>query len=79
MSFFPKIHECVIFISIFGQILNILVDYGRCGKHTCCSSGYCLGRLSELCQEEKDEKYCFPQENGKADSNCREEGRNSTR
>ena len=32
MSFFPKIHECVIFISIFGQILNILADYGRSDK-----------------------------------------------
>lgn len=53
MSFFPKIHECVIFISIFGQILNILADYGRSDKNICYSGGYCFRHLSELCQKEK--------------------------
>jgi hypothetical protein len=60
MSFFPKIHECVIFISIFGQILNILADYGRSDKNICYSGGYCFRRLSELCQKGKEKEQTLP-------------------
>lgn len=53
MSFFPKFHEYVIFISIFGQLLNIWTDDGRRGKHTGCGSGCCPDCVSELYQKEK--------------------------
>ena len=53
MSFFPKIHECVIFISIFGQILNILADYGRSDKNICYSGAIAFATYQNYAKKER--------------------------
>lgn len=70
MSFFPKFHEYVIFISIFGQLLNIWTDDGRRGKHTGCGSGCCPDCVSELYQKRKETKIVLPAGERRGEHRC---------